>query len=79
MEIFKTTCPSCEKAFDCDVALLAAWVSRLRCPWCGTYFDRGDSPRIVTGREGGYLSWEQSAGALKIAEFDPYERPPGDR
>ena len=70
MEIFKARCPSCQCDFDCDVSLLSHPGGRLRCPWCGRYFDRDSSPRL-------FLNPNRRPGAdagdpsIRVREFNP--------
>jgi hypothetical protein len=73
MEIFQASCPSCDRRFDCDVALLAADIRRWRCPWCNTYFAREESPSVFTSRDVGSApaTWEGDGVqvAIEMVEF----------
>ncbi len=44
--IFHVACPECDKDFYCDVELYDMDVE-LHCPYCGLYFKREESSRVV--------------------------------
>ncbi len=51
MDIFNVTCPKCSREFYADMLLYGLKVE-LHCPYCGVYFYKEESPRLVTGGAG---------------------------
>ena len=51
MDIFNVTCPTCKKVYYCDLLLFDLEV-RLRCPYCGRYFYKRESPGVFVGGRG---------------------------
>ncbi len=47
MQIYRVQCPQCEQDTDCAVEVNAAGTDRVMCAWCGSYFDRSESPRVL--------------------------------
>ena len=48
MDIFNVECPACRRVFYADMLLYSLKVE-LHCPYCGVYFLKEDSPKLVTG------------------------------
>lgn len=48
MDIFTVECPECKRSFYADMLLYSLKVE-LHCPFCGLYFFKEDSPRLITG------------------------------
>ncbi len=51
MDIFNVRCPTCQKDYYADMLLYSLKVE-LHCPYCGVYFYKEESPKLVTGGAG---------------------------
>jgi len=51
MDIFNVQCPACGREYYADMLLYSLPVE-LHCPYCGLFFCREDSPRVVIGSTG---------------------------
>ena len=76
MDIFDVTCPECKKVYYCDLLLLDLEV-RLRCPYCGLYFNKRESPKVYVGGRGTSALAQIKGGIRPEMIYEPPEEKNG--